>query len=136
RWQVPVRELTHFLRSARKGEAASLPAGSTAELAPLVQEVVALVRAVRRRGLPPAPAPGSPTASQADPQVPVAGTSLTRSGLYDAPPIDPAGSPGTNTTWEYATTDLVNRLEPASWRWIESSPAEQAFFGWTLAELR
>ena len=31
---------------------------------------------------------------------------------------------------------MVNRLEPADWRWLESSPAEQEFLGWTLAELR
>ena len=32
--------------------------------------------------------------------------------------------------------DMVNRLEPVGWHWIESSPAEQGFLGWTLADLR
>ncbi|MGP0068116.1 MAG: sensor histidine kinase [Isosphaeraceae bacterium] len=36
----------------------------------------------------------------------------------------------------YSTIDMVNRLEPVGWHWIESSPAEQGFLGWTLAELR
>jgi PAS domain S-box-containing protein len=134
RWREPVRELTHFLRAARGG-AAGIPAGYSAELAPLVQELTALARAARRRA-PSTPAPGAAPAPSADPRVPVAGAFLTRSGLFDAPPIDPAGPPGMNTTWEYSTTDMVNRLEPASWRWIESSPAEQAFLGWSLADLR
>jgi PAS domain S-box-containing protein len=32
--------------------------------------------------------------------------------------------------------DKVNRLDPADLRWLESSPAEQEFLGWSLAELR
>ena len=31
---------------------------------------------------------------------------------------------------------MVNRLEPQTLRWLESSPAEQEFLGWTLAALR
>ena len=31
---------------------------------------------------------------------------------------------------------MVNRLEPVGWRWLESSPAEQEFLGWTLPDLR
>jgi PAS domain S-box-containing protein len=37
---------------------------------------------------------------------------------------------------EYSTTDMVNRLEPVGFRWMESSIAEQQFLGWTTAELR
>ena len=42
----------------------------------------------------------------------------------------------TNMSGDYSTIDMVNRLEPVGFRWIESSPAEQEFLGWTLAELR
>jgi PAS domain S-box-containing protein len=31
---------------------------------------------------------------------------------------------------------MVNRLDPINFHWIESSPAEQDFLGWTLTELR
>ena len=31
---------------------------------------------------------------------------------------------------------MVNRLDPVGFHWIESSPAEQIFLGWTIAELR
>jgi PAS domain S-box-containing protein len=36
----------------------------------------------------------------------------------------------------FTIIDMVNRLDPQSFRWIESSLAEQEFLGWTLAELR
>src|SRR5262249_22317832 len=36
----------------------------------------------------------------------------------------------------YAAGEMVNRLDPRLLRWIESSPAEQQFLGWTLDELR
>ncbi|ODT98528.1 MAG: hypothetical protein ABS79_05710 [Planctomycetes bacterium SCN 63-9] len=37
---------------------------------------------------------------------------------------------------DYSTVDMVNRLDPVHFIWIESSIAEQEFLGWTLAELR
>ena len=33
-------------------------------------------------------------------------------------------------------TEMVNRLEPKAFRWIESSLAEQKFLGWTLHQLQ
>jgi PAS domain S-box-containing protein len=61
---------------------------------------------------------------------------LTRSGIYllhefpsDAG-IDPTAS------GEWATTEMVNRLDPSNLRWLESSPAEQAFLGWPIGRLR
>ena len=43
---------------------------------------------------------------------------------------------GGNLSGDYSTIDMVNRLEPIEFRWIESSPAEQELLGWTLTELR
>ena len=61
---------------------------------------------------------------------------MTRSGLFDAPPIG-IGSPGDpQLSGDYSTIDMVNRLEPTGWHWIESSLAEQVFLGWTLDDLR
>ena len=37
---------------------------------------------------------------------------------------------------DYSTADMVNRLEPVGFHWIESSTAEQILLGWTLEELR
>jgi PAS domain S-box-containing protein len=36
----------------------------------------------------------------------------------------------------FTIIDMVNRLDPQTFRWIESSLAEQEFLGWTLDELR
>jgi PAS domain S-box-containing protein len=37
---------------------------------------------------------------------------------------------------DFSTVDMVNRLDPDRYVWIESSVAEQDFLGWTLNELR
>ena len=37
---------------------------------------------------------------------------------------------------DFSTSDMVNRLEPVGFRWIESSTAEQILLGWTVEELR
>lgn len=56
---------------------------------------------------------------------------MTRSGMYDVPP----GLEGDSATGPLSS-DLVNRLEPRTLRWLESSQGEQEFLGWDLAELR
>ena len=48
-----------------------------------------------------------------------------------AEPVDPLANSGS-----FTTLDMVNRLEPTSLRWIDSSPAEQHFLGWGLDDLR
>lgn len=50
--------------------------------------------------------------------------------LTDVPAFDPMASS------DFTTLDMVNRLDPKTLRWIESSHAEQEFLGWTLDELR
>jgi PAS domain S-box-containing protein len=37
---------------------------------------------------------------------------------------------------EYSTSEMVNRLDPRLFRWLESSVAEQSFLGWTVQQLR
>ncbi|MGE3822225.1 MAG: PAS domain-containing protein, partial [Isosphaeraceae bacterium] len=63
-------------------------------------------------------------------------TPMTRSGLYEAPSgvYSLPGKPSPSTEW--TMTDMVNRLDPNDFRWIESSPREQAFLGWSLRDLR
>src|SRR5262249_54383068 len=106
------------------------------ELQPQAHETSALLRAFQKRADPALRPSPSLLSAEAKPQVPALGTAMTRSGLYDAPPSDPEVPSSTQLSGDYATTDMVNRLEPVFWRWIESSPAEQEFFGWTLEELR
>ncbi|MFO0910893.1 MAG: PAS domain S-box protein [Isosphaeraceae bacterium] len=65
-------------------------------------------------------------------------TPLTRSGLYESPSGVFEASPDPSESGELAlpVADMVNRLEPVGFRWLESSPAEQKFLGWDIAHLR
>src|SRR4051812_28207577 len=92
-------------------------------------EVPELIRAGRAtpRGEPRPVAPPHDSGEVAAPR-PLA--TMTRSGLFESPP----GSDGfeTSPSGEFPTTEMVSRLEPTKLRWIESSPAEQAFLGWDI----
>jgi PAS domain S-box-containing protein len=129
----PLRSLKHFLRTARRGGSTRLPADIPDELVPLAQEYLDLLEESRRYG---AELRSSPSSTAADPQLSAAGSLMTRSGLFDAPPVVLAGHFDPQMSGDYSTIDMVNRLEPVGWLWIESSPAEQEFLGWTLADLR
>ena len=72
--------------------------------------------------------------SNTQPQKP--NTTMTRSGMLAAYPIAGAEGFDPNLSGDFSTTDMVNRLEPGTLRWIESSPAEQQFLGWDLTALR
>ena len=139
RWHAPLKalaQLTRSLRQERKsGQALTLP--PTPELAELTREIAALARPV----LPcSAPRPAPAGLLRRPHKLPItyrprSSASMTRSGLYDAPP-ETEGPSNPNMSGEFSTVDMVNRLEPAAFQWIDSSPAEQEFLGWTIAELR
>jgi PAS domain S-box-containing protein len=61
---------------------------------------------------------------------------LTGSGVYDAPPPVETTSVDISLSGNFLITDMVSRLDPHEFRWIESSIAEQEFLGWTLHEMR
>jgi PAS domain S-box-containing protein len=65
-------------------------------------------------------------------------TPMTRSGLYESPSgvFEVDRDPTRSSDYALPTADMVNRLEPKWLRWLESSPAEQQFLGWSLGELR
>jgi PAS domain S-box-containing protein len=56
--------------------------------------------------------------------------------------IGTAGAAGFEATFDptasgiYTTLDMVNRLHPETLRWLDSSPAEQDFLGYTLSQLK
>ncbi len=60
---------------------------------------------------------------------------MTHSGLYASPPPDRT-DPDASLFGTVQSHEMINRLEPRRLRWLESSPAEQAFVGWKLSELR
>jgi PAS domain S-box-containing protein len=64
---------------------------------------------------------------------------MTRSGMYEPPPLSIPLQPGIedlNSSATFTTHEMVNRLEPKGLHWLESSPAEQEFMGWPLSDLR
>ena len=61
---------------------------------------------------------------------------MTSTGLYDYPSDVFMSTGDGQSSGEFEQTDMVSRLEPGLWRWLESSPAEQEFLGWSLNRLR
>jgi PAS domain S-box-containing protein len=138
RWQAPVLALTQLTRSLRQEgkprQALTLPPAP--ELRELTQAIAALARPPRPRPsaakLAPAFSPGPAFAQTSSPHP---SASMTKSGMFDAPP-DTGEFLSAYTSGEFSTNDMVNRLEPIGFHWIESSLAEQKFLGWDLAELK
>lgn len=63
-------------------------------------------------------------------------TPMSRSGLFDPPSEIFETRDDPTKSSEFTPHDMVNRLEPRLLRWLESSPAEQNFLGWSLRDLR
>jgi PAS domain S-box-containing protein len=136
RWHGPVRHLADFASALRQDRKARPAAAPPSELLELTQEIAALAKSLRRRAAPERPDVPVSANHQAGqpPQLSVA--SLTRSGLFDSPHPEASHEIDPNMSGDFSTIDMVNRLEPVGFYWIESSPAEQDFLGWTLLELR
>ncbi len=88
-----------------------------------------------------ATAPGSATGAlgfRSTPALPAQAPtgSMTRSGLFDSPTPVAESNPVMALSGNFSIIDMVSRLEPRGFHWIESSLAEQEFLGWTLAELQ
>jgi PAS domain S-box-containing protein len=62
-------------------------------------------------------------------------SSLTRIGLLSNVPVDGGSGFDMTPSGEF-TTDMISRLDPVRFRWVESSFPEQEFLGWNLAQLR
>lgn len=60
---------------------------------------------------------------------------MTRSGMLASYPAANDSTDGTQSG-EFSTADMVCRLDPQSFRWLEASPGAQDFLGWNLEQLR
>jgi PAS domain S-box-containing protein len=134
RWREPIRSLARFTHSLRHSRRPVPVPAPEPELLELLREIVALAKAFRASAKPRRPTAPPLARSVAVENYP-AHDSLTRSGLFDAPPVQGMQTGG-NLSGDYSTIDMVNRLEPIEYRWIESSPAEQELLGWNLTQLR
>ncbi len=135
RFQEPVRRLTDSIRATIAGTDDVPLAPSTPELAELTREIAILSRLVRNRRGAVVRGRITPSSDEGMDAVTMA-AALTRSGLYEAPSPQPEGDDNPNLSGNYSTADMVNRLDPVSFQWLESSAAEQFFLGYSLAELR
>ena len=61
---------------------------------------------------------------------------MTKSGMYDPASALDGLTDDSIVVGERSAGDMVNRLDPRTLRWIESSQAEQLFLGWSLKQLR
>ncbi|WP_435017547.1 sensor histidine kinase [Tundrisphaera sp. TA3] len=137
RWIRPVRSLARNVAAFNDhpDEVWDLPA--TADLADLIEPVRVLQgrymalrdRVARRLDEPPIGAydTGEFATSRPAPGV------MTRSGSYEPPETIAFEMMATG---EFSSLDMINRLEPRTWRWLDSSATEQEFLGWDLARLR
>jgi PAS domain S-box-containing protein len=113
-----IRGLTSAVKSVSGDPTKRLEAPDMPEFAPLVQAIDVLRLKVAT----------SPPQS--------AEHSMTPIGMYQTLDGFDSASYDATSSSDFATIDMVNRLHPKSLRWLESSPAEQLFLGWSLAELR
>ncbi len=140
RWRRPVEELARLTHDLRHRGRVQLTTAPEPELQALLLEIGVLVtalRAPRRR------APSSGRAALCSPArracgrplSPFAGVADPQRSLRCAAPR-PDQQIDASISGEHSTIDMVNRIDPKAFHWIESSPAEQDFLGWTLAELQ
>ncbi len=139
RWVKPLHRLAGQLTTMVEDPKQPLDLTYVPELGELIQAVRELKKAWHD-----APAIGAASAyyrnviaagaTGSNPNLAVA---MTRSGMLasmDVPP--PTDGSDSNPSGVFSLTEMVNRLEPKAFRWIESSLAEQKFLGWTLPQLQ
>jgi PAS domain S-box-containing protein len=139
RWRIPIENLTRFVRDFSRGHRANPTPSHEPELMELTLEVANLARALRYRSTKGRAARLRLSQSPPNPRPVQSNAFLTRSGLFDAaaPSSERHRKPtDSQKSGDFSTSDMVNRLEPVEFRWIESSNAEQTLLGWTLEELR
>jgi PAS domain S-box-containing protein len=135
RWRTPMRHLTDSIGSLNDKRQAGELRSPRSEFAALVEQITVLAQIARQRSKIIRDLRSRQSRSAAGLEANQSTDSLTRSGLFDAPSA-PSKSGDAMLSGNYSTLDMVNRLEPLGYHWIESSQAEQSFLGWTLAELR
>ncbi len=134
RWVRPVRILSERVDALVQDPNDYVSLSGPLQLETLADSLRAMGKALRR-----ASAAGSGSmvftlpgdSGTTGPQV-----ALARNGVFESGsgafhvPFD------AQTSGEFSTTEMVNRLEPRLFRWRESSIAEQKFLGWNLTQLR
>jgi PAS domain S-box-containing protein len=136
RWQEPLKNLARNLDAfnAQPDEEWDLP--GTPELSELVRPVKDLQRRYLdlRKDAESAPDDSQIDGYDSDERdmLHPIDARMTRSGSFEPPTFPPS----TLASGEISTLEMIDRLEPRTLRWLTSTPAEQEFLGWPIAELK
>jgi PAS domain S-box-containing protein len=139
RWVKPLHRLAGQLTTMVEDSRQPLDLTYVPELGELIEAVRELKKAWHD-----APALGAASAYYRDVIAtgatgsnPNLAAAMTRSGMLASLDVPPAADGSdSNLSGDFSLTEMVNRLEPKAFRWIESSLAEQKFLGWTLRQLQ
>jgi PAS domain S-box-containing protein len=140
RWREPTRRLADQIAALADGHGPFVPPDSPG-LGAIVEALdrLLLTRAAGRAAEVPAGDDSWLNAWESSSRLAIPAAAMTRSGLYESPPTAArAAAPETPAEVPAAppALEMISRLDPEGLRWLDSSPAEQAFLGLTLAELR
>jgi PAS domain S-box-containing protein len=141
RWLAPIQVLTSQLATLSEDPSQPLELISTAELGPLTRSLTELSRSwheATRLGASAAFYKEMISGGSLTTRHQKLMASMTRSGMRAVLPSAGTfgGDSDSNLSGDYSSTDMVNRLEPKTLHWIESSSAEQQFLGWNLPALQ
>ena len=131
RWSAPVRALARNLTAFNDDPDESWDLTAS----PPISELVAPVRELQARFLSLRGQIDAPPIGSDSGEMSVIGpisARMTKSGTFDPPSLD-RPSMGTG---EFSALDMISRLDPRTFRWLDSSLAEQVFLGWSLEQLK
>jgi PAS domain S-box-containing protein len=135
RWLSPVRSLARNLSAFNDNPDESWDLPASPPLAELVSKVRELQeRFLSLRGRLEAARDESSIGSDSGEMGAIGPLSarMTRSGSYEPPILERQ----TAASGEFSTLDMINRLDPKTLRWLDSSLTEQLFLGWSLEQLK
>jgi PAS domain S-box-containing protein len=134
RWVDPIHQIIDRLQSLEAGPEALADPEVTVnpeltDLARAIREIKEKLASMREAGMARSESDGA-FAGSGEYEIPrgVVNPMLSRSSFLDPPLASESG--------EDIQGEMLNRLDPKTLRWFESSPAEQAFLGWSLERLR
>lgn len=134
RWIRPLRQLANQVEALGQNPGGDVPfpiprTHAVRDLAQALNRLSSVCRRLTASAAPTLPRPNESGISSTK-------ASLTKSALFESPLDSSDGGMTVQMSGEFYTPDMVNRLEPRLFRWVDSSPTEQAFLGWDLKHLR
>ena len=133
RWASPLQRLALQIQELARDSQQPLGLAGCAEFDELLQSLRDLKKAWTSLPTMGIPYVVNGTADRLDSSGPHA--AMTKSAMLAALP-DAATPPDGHASGEFFTADMVSRLEPKNFRWLEATDATQEFLGWKIEQLR